>query len=80
LNTRRLVLTSSIVLSVAGCGQDPSSPAEREDAPALRAPDLAVASNSWISRADLPGDQAWGYTLATVPNAKGQSIVYVMGG
>jgi N-acetylneuraminic acid mutarotase len=41
--------------------------------------DLTVASNSWITRANLPTGRT-SLALATVTNAAGQSIVYAMGG
>ncbi len=43
------------------------------------APELAVASNSWIVRAKMPS--SWtGVATATVTNGAGQSIVYAIGG
>jgi len=74
------LLTGAMCAAAVGCGSDSSSVIEPENTSPTDAPDLAVTSNTWITRADLPGDQIGEYTVATVPNAKGQSIVYVMGG
>ena len=78
MNVRTLLITGTMCAAAIGCGSD--SLVEPENTSPPSAPDLAVTSNTWISRADLPGDQYGGYAVAAVPNAKGQSIVYVMGG
>ncbi len=75
-----LLTTGAMCAAAVACGSDATSVIEPENTSPTNAPELAVTSNSWISRADLPGDQAYGYTVAAVPNASGQSIVYVMGG
>ena len=41
---------------------------------------LAVASNTWITRADIPSIERWALATAAVTNGAGQSILYVMGG
>ncbi|HET6796391.1 MAG TPA: kelch repeat-containing protein, partial [Gemmatimonadales bacterium] len=42
-------------------------------------PELAVASNSWLIRAKMPVNRT-NMAVATVTNAAGQSVVYVIGG
>jgi hypothetical protein len=63
---------------VAACGDsstEPTQPAELTPSGA----DLAVVSNSWITRANLP-TPAYRLALATITNAAGQSVVYAIGG
>ena len=63
---------------VAACGDsstEPTQPAE----PTPSGAELAVASNSWITRKDLPSVRSH-LAVATVTNAAGQSIVYAIGG
>jgi len=64
-------------LAVASCDTR-TEPETSGSQPAI-APALAVASNSWIRRADLPSTERWDLAAATV-NAAGQSIVYAIGG
>jgi N-acetylneuraminic acid mutarotase len=64
---------------LAGCGDDIATEPAASAEPATGAPVLAVTSNSWITRATLPITRS-GPALATVTNAAGQSIVYVIGG
>jgi N-acetylneuraminic acid mutarotase len=78
----RSVLPGAVALSalwLAACGNDtptaPTQPAE----PARGGADMAVASNSWITRAPLPTKRL-DLATATVTNAAGQSIVYAIGG
>lgn len=40
----------------------------------------AAVSNHWIARANLPGEERFDVALATVTNAAGQSVLYVIGG
>lgn len=66
------------VLGLAGCGADTTEPS----APAAlvpSTPELAVTSNTWLTRRNMPLDMVYQAT-AVVPNAAGQSILYVMGG
>ena len=44
------------------------------------APAFAIASNTWITRASMPGTERLGLASAVVPNAAGESILYVIGG
>jgi N-acetylneuraminic acid mutarotase len=65
-------------LAVAACGDDPVQPNVAEQPAA--APAFAVAPNSWVVRADLWSVERWEPTAATVTDAAGRSIVYVIGG
>jgi len=64
--------------AAAACGDDPVQPKAAEQ-PA-DAPALAVASNSWLKRADLWSIERWDHAAATVTDAAGHSVVYVIGG
>ncbi len=67
------------LLTLGACGESPTEP-EAVD-PAAAAPSLAVASNSWTSRAAYPSMfGAIGTSAGVLPNAAGQSIVYALGG
>ena len=66
------------VFGLSACGDDttqPNLPGEQ-----LPAPEFAVASNSWIRRADMWSVERQYLTVATVTNAAGQSVVYAIGG
>jgi N-acetylneuraminic acid mutarotase len=77
--TYRSVLPGVLALWLAACGNDtptaPSQPAE----PAGDGVEMAVASNSWITRANLPTNRT-DLATAMVTNAAGQSVVYAIGG
>jgi N-acetylneuraminic acid mutarotase len=79
---RRPFLPSAALLgsfALAACGEDPVQPNAAAEQPAA-APALAVASNSWLKRADLWSIERWDHAAATVTDAAGHSIVYVIGG
>jgi N-acetylneuraminic acid mutarotase len=80
MTPRRVQLLAVVGASLAvfACDNttDPNSVPETPSAE----PALAIASNSWIARAPMPGDYRWGLTSAVVPNSAGQSILYAMGG
>jgi Kelch motif protein len=68
----------ALSLALASCGDQltqPTLPAEPPPVAAASAP----APDTWIPRAADPVDRV-GFVTATVPNAAGQSIVYVVGG
>ena len=67
------------VSALASCGEETTQPSSARDQ-RVTAPELAVVHNSWITRRDLWGTERTGFATATVPNAAGQSIVYVIGG
>ncbi|HEY7504362.1 MAG TPA: kelch repeat-containing protein [Gemmatimonadales bacterium] len=79
---RRSLLPSAVLLgsfAVAACGDDPVQP-NAAAGPTAAVPALAVASNSWLRRADLWSIERWDHAAATVTDAAGHSIVYVIGG
>jgi N-acetylneuraminic acid mutarotase len=65
-------------LVLASCHEALTEPETAGDA--LPSPTLAVVSNRWITRANMPNIERWGLTSAVVPNAAGQSIFYAIGG
>ena len=74
--SHRLPLTAAIstILLLPACREDAGTPTE----PGL---ELATASaNTWVTRADLWSNQASNFAAAAVPDAAGQSRLYVMGG
>jgi Kelch motif protein len=70
-----------ILLGIISCGQDtPTQPTTPADA-SVATPSLAAASNTWTQKASILADQYFGgYSVGMAPNAKGESIVYVIGG
>ncbi|HKT58964.1 MAG TPA: kelch repeat-containing protein [Gemmatimonadales bacterium] len=68
-------------LALISCGDDtPTQPTSLSDPP-ITGPSLAAASNTWTQKASLLADQYFGgYSVGMAPNAKGESIVYVIGG
>jgi N-acetylneuraminic acid mutarotase len=77
----RSLLPSALGLGMfwmTACGDDTSSgPSAAEPAPT--ASELAVASNTWITRANMPGNRT-NLAAVTLKNSAGQSIVYAIGG
>jgi N-acetylneuraminic acid mutarotase len=67
------------VLGLAACGDDTPTQPELPAQPTGTAPELAVASNSWITRADMLTNRT-DLAVATVTNPAGQSVLYAMGG
>jgi N-acetylneuraminic acid mutarotase len=65
-------------LALAGCVDEPTQPSGAVEArPTV--PELAVASNTWITRANMPANRTQ-LATATITNAAGQSVVYAIGG
>jgi hypothetical protein len=77
----RLLLPSLLTLSALGlaaCGEETTTqPNTAEDQPI--APQLAVTSNTWLTRRDMPLELIH-QAAVDVPNAQGQSILYVIAG
>ena len=65
--------------ALASCGEETTQPNPAGDEK-VTAPELAVASNTWITRRDMWSTERTDFATATVPNATGQSVVYVIGG
>jgi hypothetical protein len=59
-------------LALIACGE-PTQPDEEAR------PTLALASNTWIRRADMPSPR-WRFAAASLTNAAGQSLIYTTGG
>ena len=79
----RLLLPSLLTLGalgLAGCGEQTAPEPTVPTQPTVTGPELAVASNSWITRADLWSSQQTDFTTATVKNSSGKYIVYAIGG
>ncbi|HEY8256681.1 MAG TPA: kelch repeat-containing protein [Gemmatimonadales bacterium] len=62
---------------LAGCGEETTQPNTAVDQPS--APQLAVTSNTWLDRREMPFDLI-SQAAAVVPNAAGQSMLYAIGG
>jgi hypothetical protein len=68
------------LFALASCSDTPTQPSSLSDSP-LAGATLAAASNTWTQKASLLADQYFGgYSVSMAPNAKGESIVYVIGG
>ena len=61
-------------LTLAGCGDNPTQPDAGAVQPRPTA-ELAVASNSWLTRRDMPYER-WALATAVVQTAAGHSILY----
>jgi N-acetylneuraminic acid mutarotase len=76
----RLLLPSLLTLGALGfaaCGEQTTEPNTPVDQPT--APQLAVTSNTWLTRRDMPLELIE-QAAAVVTNAAGQSILYAIGG
>jgi hypothetical protein len=76
----RLLLPGLLTLGAFGltaCGEETTEPNTPVDQPT--APQLAVTSNTWLTRRDMPLELV-SQAAADVPNPQGQSVVYVIGG
>ena len=71
-----LALGSCALISCAEEVTQPDIAADQSS----RTPELAVASNTWLKRTDMPGEARFGFAMAAVTNAAGQSVLYVIGG
>jgi N-acetylneuraminic acid mutarotase len=70
-------VVAALALALAACGEDATQPTGPAEPQAVTA--LATASNIWITRR-APPLPAVRPAIAMVPNAAGQSLVYVMSG
>jgi N-acetylneuraminic acid mutarotase len=75
------VLSGGLALAMLACTseQTPTAP-DASGNQAAAAPSLALASNTWIAKAPIPGDRLHGLSAGVAPNSAGRSIVYVFGG
>src|SRR3954470_598116 len=74
LGATGLVFTS---LTLASCN-DTAAPTSIDNEAV--GPSLAVASNSWVTRRDMPSTERYALAAATVTSSNGQSILYAIGG
>jgi N-acetylneuraminic acid mutarotase len=63
-------------LGMASCVDEPTAPST---ASASTTAELALASNTWVKRRDMPYER-WALSTAVIRNAAGQSILYAIGG
>lgn len=78
----RPLLPSLLTLSALGlaaCGEDTTQPNSAAE-PSPGAPEFALVSNTWRTRADMWGVERSSYAAVNTTNALGQTIVYVIGG
>jgi N-acetylneuraminic acid mutarotase len=73
-----LLTLGSLSFALASCGDQTTQPNLPADPTSLAAASVP-APTTWIQRAQDPVDRV-GFVTATVPNAAGESIVYVIGG
>ena len=73
-----LLALGALSLAIASCGEQPTQPSPPSDGPPVAAASTP-APDTWLPRAPMPVERA-GVVTATVPNAAGQSILYVIGG
>jgi N-acetylneuraminic acid mutarotase len=66
------------VLVLTSCGDEPTQPIPRTDQASVL-PANAQASDTWLMRRSRPTERDYVVT-AMVPNAEGQSVLYVIGG
>jgi N-acetylneuraminic acid mutarotase len=71
------LLATGISAAALGCGEEPTTPSGM--APAA-VPELAVASNTWTTRHDMPSTERYALAAATVTDPAGQSVLYAIGG
>jgi N-acetylneuraminic acid mutarotase len=74
-----LLAASLLVITAAGCGDGTAAPDGPPAAPTAT-PGLAAAPGTWIMRADLTSNQQKYMAAASVTNAAGQTVMYVIGG
>lgn len=81
LHLALLAVVAVSLLAIVSCGEDPPTQPSSSDDPSIPGPSLATASNTWTEKASSLGDEFFGgYSVGTAPNAKGESIVYAIGG
>jgi N-acetylneuraminic acid mutarotase len=74
-------LAAVLLIVTAACQDAPTEPQQPvEPAAALSATAAATASNTWLTRADMPGHPRTNVVTASVSNAQNQSVLYVFGG
>ena len=78
------VLSAAGLIALAGCHDEVQSPTAPDIPGTEAAPEFALASNTWSTRAPFqPAPDCChrtDYTVGMAPNSAGESIVYVLGG
>jgi N-acetylneuraminic acid mutarotase len=74
----RPMALAATCLVVVSCSE--TTGPESIETPPVSAGALALASNTWVTRADLPSTERLALATAALPNAAGQWIVYAIGG
>jgi N-acetylneuraminic acid mutarotase len=75
------VLSACVAVALLACtSEDGPTEPEAGANPALAAPSVAAASNTWTPRAPHNFAPLFGTVAGVAPNSAGQSIVYVFGG
>jgi N-acetylneuraminic acid mutarotase len=78
MSTRSVLPTLlGLSLIIGACSRDTTEPNPAKTAPEV--PELAVTSNSWITRANMPANRT-NLAAVTLKNSAGQSIAYAIGG
>jgi N-acetylneuraminic acid mutarotase len=72
---RPLSLAALSLFTSTACQDSPTEPEQAE----VSAPSLAVGSNRWVTRVNMPSDRVE-VTTAVVTNPQGRTILYVIGG
>src|SRR4051812_26885407 len=73
-------LAAVLLIVTAACQDTPTEPEQpREPVAELSTAASVVASNSWITRANMPSDR-YDPAVAVVTNAQGQTVLYAIGG
>jgi N-acetylneuraminic acid mutarotase len=80
MSTRSLVVGGALLICALGCREDSTAPTDPTATTSPATPEFAVASNTWLTRADMPSTERYWMATATVKNSAGESILYVIGG
>jgi len=82
MSTRTLVVGGGVLIAMLGCRDyaAPSADPTGTTSAATASPEFAVASNTWVIRADMPSTERYWMATAAVNNSAGESILYVLGG
>jgi hypothetical protein len=73
------LLATAVTAAGLGCRDEAPLPTGPEPASVSPVPDFAVASNSWITRRDMPSTERTSVATASLTQ-DGQSVLYVIGG
>src|SRR4051794_31934912 len=74
-----LGVAGAMLLATLGCRDNLTGPTATDAGSPVPVATSEVTSNTWLKRRDMPLDLV-SQAAAVIPNAQGQSILYVMGG